>query len=410
MNIPLSAPDITEKEIAYVSEVLRGGHLSLGPKLAEFEERFAQYAGARYAVAANSGTSALHMCVRALGIGEGDEAITTSFSFVASSNCLFYEGAIPRFVDIEPGTLNIDPQAIRDFLLTKCKKNRNGLVIDQENGRVVKAILPVHVFGLPCDMNAILDIANEFGLAILEDACEAIGAEVDGKRVGTLGNAGVFAFYPNKQITTGEGGMVVTNDRRIADICRSMRNQGRDSNAAWLKHVRLGYNYRLSDIQAALGLAQLERIDEILRARAAVAQKYGERFSQVQNVALPPNDPDMKRSWFVYVVRFLGASAQELRDQVRAHFLKKGIASQVYFPAIHQQPYFNDLCPSSYQLPHTEEASRTCLALPFFTRLGEAEIRFICAEMSTALEEVKQNSVNDHAASAIGPFPAEVRL
>jgi len=388
MNIPLSAPDIGELEIAYVTDVLRSGHLSLGPKLIQFEEQFARYAGTRYAVAANSGTSALHMCVRALGIGPNDEAITTSFSFVSSANCLLYEGATPCFVDIDPRTLNIDPEAMREFLYLKCKRTADGMVVNQATGRTIKAILPVHVFGMPCDMNAIGELAREYGLFLLEDACEAIGAEYQGRRLGSFGDAAVFAFYPNKQMTTGEGGMVVTNDPRIADICRSLRNQGRDSDASWLKHGRLGYNYRLSDIHAALGIAQLERLGEILAARAEVAHKYSELLSAHKLLTLPLEESGTKRSWFVYVIQFQGASPQTLRNQVRAHLLAKGIASQVYFPAIHHQPYFQTLCRGPMpQLPNTERAADSCLALPFSSRLSAAEVRFVCDEVVRALEE-----------------------
>ncbi|HEY2548182.1 MAG TPA: DegT/DnrJ/EryC1/StrS family aminotransferase, partial [Candidatus Acidoferrum sp.] len=298
MKIPLSSPDISELEIEYVNRVLRSNHLSLGPVLTEFEEKFAAYSGTRYAIACNSGTSALHMCVRALGLGKEAEVITSSFSFVASVNCLLYEGVLPRLIDIDPETLNIDANLIRDFLRNKCVQNRAGEVFSKESGRIVKAILPVHVFGLPADMDAITEIASEYGLAILEDACEAIGAEFRGERVGTFGNAAVFAFYPNKQMTTGEGGMVVTDDVKIAERCRSLRNQGRDVDGRWLKHVTLGYNYRLSDIQAALGLAQLERIDELLAKRASVAERYLRLLRSEDSLTLPKTTSRVKRSWF----------------------------------------------------------------------------------------------------------------
>jgi len=400
MNIPLSAPDISELEIAYVTDVLRSRHLSLGPKLVEFEERFARYIGTRYAVAANSGTSALHMCVRALGIGSHDEAITTSFSFVASANCLLYEGAAPCFMDIDLRTLNIDPEVMREFLYRECKRTVKGSVVNRATGRTIKAILPVHVFGMPCDMKAVVELAREYGLFVLEDACEAIGAEYQGRRLGSFGDAGVFAFYPNKQMTTGEGGMVVTNDRRIADLCRSLRNQGRDSDASWLKHVRLGYNYRLSDIQAALGLAQLERLEEILAARAEVARRYTELLSGHKLLSLPAEGSGIKRSWFVYVIQLRGASPQSLRNRVRAHLSSKGIASQVYFPAIHHQPYFQTLCPGPIpQLPNTDRAADSCLALPFSSRLSAEEVRFVCDEVVRAIEGETGPNRADRASS-----------
>jgi len=276
MNIPLSAPDVGEREVEYVNRVLRSSQLSMGPWLEKFEREFAGYVGTNHAIAVNSGTSGLHLCVRAMGIGANDEVITTSFSFVASVSCFLYEGALPVLVDIDPKTLNLDPAAVREFLRSQCTRSSDGALIDRQSGRVVKAIMPVHIFGLPCQMDALMEIAREYDLLVIEDACEAIGAEFDGQRTGTFGNAGVFAFYPNKQMTTGEGGMITTNDPRVAELCRSMRNQGRDTDGAWLRHVRIGYNYRLSELHAALGLAQLERIDEILAARAEIASRYSE--------------------------------------------------------------------------------------------------------------------------------------
>jgi dTDP-4-amino-4,6-dideoxygalactose transaminase len=386
VKIPLSSPDIGDLEIEYVSRVLRSNHLSLGPVLAEFEEKFAAYAGTKYAIACSSGTAALHMCVRALGFGSEAEVITSSFSFVASVNCLLYEEVFPRLLDIDPETLNLDPNLIREFLLQKCTRNRGGEVISRESGRIVKAILPVHVFGLPVDMQAIGEIASEYGLAILEDACEAIGAEFRGRRVGTFGNAAVFAFYPNKQMTTGEGGMIVTDDAKIAERCRSLRNQGRDADGRWLKHVCLGYNYRLSDIQAALGLAQLERIDDILGHRASVAERYLSLLRSEDSLTLPETPSHAKRSWFVFVIRTTGPLAEEKRDVVRAHLADRGIASQIYFPPIHCQPYFKELeYPQTCDLAVTESVSKTCLAIPFATRLSNAEIQFVAASIREAL-------------------------
>ena len=281
MRIPLSKPDIGEREIEYVTRTLRSGNLSNGSLVNEFEEKFAAYAGTRYAVATNSGTSALHLCVRAIDIGVSDEVITTSFSFVASANCLLYERAMPAFADIDPATLNLDPNHLRELLTREYIYDRaNKRHVNRWSGRILKAILPVHIFGLPCDMDPILEMAGEFNLAVLEDACEALGAEYRGRRVGTFGDASVFAFYPNKQMTTAEGGMVATDSPRIAKLCRMMRNQGRDEETQWLRHVRLGYNYRLSNLHCALGLAQLERIDRTPFARERVAALYSQAFSQ----------------------------------------------------------------------------------------------------------------------------------
>jgi len=409
MNVPLSLPDIGEREIEYVSRVLRSNQLSMGSWLTRFEEKFAEYAGTRYAIAANSGTSALHMCIRALGIGSEDEVITTSFSFVASVNCLFYESVLPALVDIDSRTLNLDPERVREFLLARCSRAANGSLLDRETGRVVKAILPVHIFGQPCDMNAIMDIANEYGLQVIEDACEAIGAEVCGRRVGTFGNAAVFAFYPNKQMTTGEGGMIVTNDPQLAEVCRSLRNQGRDADGRWLRHVRLGYNYRLSDIHAALGLAQLERIEELLAARAAVARSYSELLPRYDVLQLPSEEPGMKRSWFVYTLRFGGGTQSDVRDRVRTHLQEKGIGAQAYFPAIHLQPYFEQYYTGPVPtLPNTENAARSCLAIPFSSRMREPEIRYVCQEISRALDAEGFRHVPgqliDSTPSRVGPI------
>jgi len=391
MNVPLSRPDITELEVEYVTSVLRSGQLSLGPRVAEFEEKFAAYAGARYAVAVNSGTSALHLAVRALGIGDGDEVITTSFSFVASSNCVMFERALPVFVDIDPRTFNLDPNEIRRFIRNSCVVNpRTGAVSDKQTGRRVRAILPVHVFGVPCDMDSILEIAREYNLHVIEDACEALGAEYKGKRIGTLGDLGVFAFYPNKQMTTGEGGIIVTNDERTAMLCRSMRNQGRATESGWLHHERLGYNYRLSDIHCALGLAQLERIEELLRGRERTASIYEQALSGHPWIGLPQTGPDCQRSWFVYPIQIVppgGRPDPVLRDQVLGQLRARGIGCQSYFPAIHLQSYFNqDWLTRPYSLPRTEAASKTCLVLPMFSSATREQILYVCKVLLEILE------------------------
>lgn len=388
MHLPLSEPDIGEREIEYVTRVLRSQRLSLGPAVTQFEDRFAQYIGARHAIAVNSGTSALHLCVRAMGIRAGDAVITTSFSFVASVNCVLFEGASPILLDIEPRTLNLDPNQVRDFLRRECTRQAGGAVVQRATGKIIKALLPVHVFGLPCDMQAFTQLAREYNLLLLEDACEAIGAEIDGRKTGTFGDAAVFAFYPNKQMTTGEGGMIVTDDLGIAEMCRSLRNQGRDANGAWLNHVQLGYNYRLSDIHAALGLAQLERIAELLAGRREAALTYSRLLESADLLELPHEQPGVKRSWFVYVIRFRpDSSGREVRERVRQALLQQGISTQIYFPAIHRQPYFRAYQPQRLELPHTEQAADSCLALPFSSRLGEAEIHFVCDAIASALEE-----------------------
>jgi perosamine synthetase len=399
VSIPLSRPVIGEREIECVTRVLRSGTLSLGPMVEEFEARFAAYVGTRYAVATNSGTSALHLGVRALGIGPEDEVLTTSFTFAASVNCLLYERAMPAFVDVEPDTLNLSPARIRDVLTRDYFWDRpQSRLVNRLSGRILKAIIPVHVFGLPCEMVPILELAREFNLDVLEDACEALGAEYRGRRAGTFGDAAVFAFYPNKQITTAEGGMLVTDNLQIAKLCRSLRNQGRDDDAGWLRHAHLGYKYRLSDLHAALGVAQLERIDDLLSARARVAALYSRSLADIPQIATPWNPPETKRSWFVYVIQLHGSSAAPSRDHLMAGLRARGIACQAYFPAIHLQPYFRDvrLAPRR-PLPHTESASERCLALPFFPTMTEEQVADVCAAVREILAEL--DTVSESAES-----------
>jgi perosamine synthetase len=394
MKIPLAKPDIGEREIAYVTRVLRSGQLSLGPLLEEFEAQFAEYVGTRYAVATSSGTSALHLAVKALGIGPEDEVLTPSFSFAASVNCLLYERALPAFVDIDPATLNLDPAEVREILARDyIWDGAKARLVNRLSGRALKAILPVHVFGLPCPLEAILETAREFNLGVLEDACEALGAEYRGKRVGTFGDAAAFAFYPNKQMTTAEGGMIVTDNPQMARVCRSLRNQGRDDDAGWLRHVRLGYNYRLSELHCALGLAQLERIDELLSARERVAAVYSRALADVPQIELPGGSPGAKRSWFVYVIRLRGASPAARRDALIAGLQKRGIPSRPYFPAIHRQSYLREvrLAPNR-SLPHTESASDRCLALPFFSSMTERQVAEVCAAVREILAQTPMPS------------------
>ncbi|MEK6533132.1 MAG: DegT/DnrJ/EryC1/StrS family aminotransferase, partial [Nitrospirota bacterium] len=323
MKIPLSQPDLTWVERKAVLDVMESTCLSLGPKLPEFERAMAQYVGVKHAIAVNSGTSALHLIVRALGIGQGDEVITTPFSFIASANCILMEGARPVFVDIDPESYNIDPAKIEAAITPR-----------------TKAILGVDVFGRCAEWDRIEAIAKRKGLLVIEDSCEAIGAEVFGRRAGTFGEAGCFAFYPNKQMTTGEGGMILTDRDDLAALCKSMRNQGRDEGQAWLEHARLGFNYRLSDIQCALGIAQLSRLEELLSKRAAVAELYGNRLRKLEGLMIPQGPTQGRMSWFVYVVRLADRFSREDRDSILRGLKDQGIGCNNYFAPIHLQRHY----------------------------------------------------------------------
>lgn len=369
MKVHLSSPDITSKEIEMVLKVINGRTLSMGPMVTRFEEMLADYLGVKNAVAVNSGTSGLHLAVRALGIGKNDEVITTPFSFIASSNCLIYEQALPVFVDIDPLTLNLDVNLIEEKITAR-----------------TKAILPVHVFGHPANMDRVLKIAQRYGLAIIEDACEALGARYQDKMAGSEGDVSVFAFYPNKQITTGEGGIIATNDGQVASLCRSMRNQGRGHAGTWLEHQVLGYNYRMSELSAALGVAQMERIDEILEKRRMVATAYNTRLSYVNGVKLPYVAPDVQMSWFVYVVRF---DADIDRNRIMHDMQSHGVDCRPYFQPIHLQPLYRDLF--GYRegdLPICEYEAKQTLALPFFSNLSINQIDYVVETLQKAIKSL----------------------
>lgn len=365
MRIPLSSPDITEQDIAAVTAVLRTSSLSLGPKLLEFEHSLSRYLGAGDVIAVHSGTSALHLCIRALGISEGDEVIVPSFTFIAVANAVRYERATPVFVDIEPQTLNLDPALLEGAITPR-----------------TRAIIVVHTFGCPSELSSILRIARRHGLFVIEDACEAVGAEYDGQKVGALGDAGVFGFYPNKQITTGEGGAVVTNNSEIACKVRKLRNQGRDDSEDWFQHTELGYNYRISDINCALGIEQLKRIDSILDKREAVARAYGRILGADPDLILPPIAlPHRKISWFVYVVRLSGRFGLVQRDWIFHEMKLRGIALGRYFAPIHLQPIYRLTDEEKGNLSVTEFHASRALALPFFNRIREEEIKEVCGTL-----------------------------
>jgi dTDP-4-amino-4,6-dideoxygalactose transaminase len=358
--IGLSAPFLGEREEELVVQVLRSGRLSLGPMVDRFEELLAEQVGAPHVAAVSSGTAGLHLCMRLVGIDPGDEVITTPFSFVASANCALYEGATPVFADVDPATLNLDPDAVEAAITER-----------------TKAILAVHIFGRPAELDRLEAIARRHGLALVEDACQALGAEFRGRPVGASGRPAVFAFYPNKQATTGEGGAVAVDSEEDWRLLKRLSNQGRSDSGEWLTHSHLGYNYRLSDVAAALGVAQFERLDEILALRSAVATRYAELLDGVDGVELlAADDADHRRSWFVYVV-LLDPAVD--RDGVIARLGEEGIAAKPYLPSIHLQPYYRErfgYCKG--MLPASEAASARALALPFHTALaGEDQERVV---------------------------------
>jgi perosamine synthetase len=366
--IPLSRPDISDADIDAVVSVLRTPQLSLGPRVPEFEAALCAFIGVRHATAVSSGTAALHLAVHALGIGPGDEVITTPFSFVASANCILFERATPVFVDIDPVTLNIDPGAIEAAITPR-----------------TKAILPVHVFGVPADMDAIQAIADRHGLFVIEDACEALGGRWRGRACGSMGTAGTFAFYPNKQMTTGEGGVVVTNDAALDAVLKSLRNQGRDSMGGWLHHERMGFNYRLSDINCALGLSQLARIDGILGARQRVADMYREQLAEIDEIELPIDSlANADISWFVYVIRLRDATS-ERRNSFMEYLRTHGVACANYFEPIHLQPYFRRMGYNPGDFPVSEGVSHRTVALPFFNRLDQDQVMRVGSVVRQAL-------------------------
>jgi perosamine synthetase len=365
-RVSMSSAEINDADVQAVVDVVRSGRLALGPRTREFEALVAGYAGVEHAVAVNSGTSALHLLVRALGLGPGDEVLVPSFTFAASVNAMFFEGAMPIFVDVEPGTYNLDPDDLARKVTPK-----------------TRAIMAVDIFGHPAEWDAITQVAASNNLHILDDSCEALGAEYKGRKLGQFGDAAAFAFYPNKQMTTGEGGIIVTDDEEIARLCRSLRNQGRDEMGSWLKHVRLGYNYRMTEMSAALGVSQFQRLDSFLEKRARVAQIYTERLQDLDWVRPPVVKPHVRMSWFVYVITLAEGLS---RDAVMARMAEQGIPTRGYFAPIHTQPYirerFGDLTGT---LPVTESVARRTIALPFHNNLTEAEVEMVVRALQSAL-------------------------
>jgi perosamine synthetase len=368
-EIPLSRPWLDEREEELVLEVLRSGRLSLGPWIERFEEQVAERVGAPYAAALSSGTAGLHLLCKIAGLRPGDEAITSPLSFVSSANCFLLDGATPVFADVDPLTLNMDPVAVEAAVTER-----------------TRAIVAVDMFGYPCELDELRAIAKRHGLALIEDSCESLGAEYRGEPLGSHGPAAVFAFYPNKQMATGEGGVVTTHSEEEWQLLRSLRNQGRtyDSQGGWFHHVRLGMNYRWTDIQAAIGLAQLEKLDEILELRGAAARRYGELLAGIDAVEVPaPDDGDHRRSWFVYVVKLAeGVDRASVMDALR----REGVATAEYVPCIHLQPYMRErfgfgegMCPVA------EDTAARTMALPFFTQIEAEDQERIVDVLATAL-------------------------
>jgi len=366
-TVALSSPWLDEREEELVADVLRSGRLSLGPTIDRFEEEFAETVGSPFAAAVSSGTAGLHLLCITAGIGPGDEVVTSPYSFVASANCALYEGATPVFADVDRRTLNLDPAAVEAAITDR-----------------TRAVIAVDIYGYPCELDHLRELCDARGIALIEDACEALGARYKGHPIGSQGPPAVFAFYPNKQMTTGEGGMVTTHSEEEWRIVRSLRNQGRADSGGWLEHARLGFNYRLDDVRAAIGLGQLEKLDEILASRATVATRYSELLNEIPGLELPcADDEDHGRSWFVYVVA-LPSGAD--RENVIARLGANGVQTARYLPCIHLQPYMQlrfgfrvGLCPVA------EEMSARTLALPFHARLDRDDQEYVAGTLAAAL-------------------------
>lgn len=389
--VPMSSPEISPSDRQAVLEVLDTKYLSMGPKIEAFEEAVRAYVGASEAIGVSSGTSGLHLCVRAAGIHPGDLALTSPFSFVSSANAILFEQAIPIFVDVDAQTGNLDTQLAAEALsdLTSADAARRSRWLPRRGASQpgeLKAILTVDVFGQPADYDPLANLARERHLTIIEDSCEALGAEYKGRKAGTLGDYGVFAFYPNKQITTGEGGMVVTNNKDAGDMMRALRNQGRAPGDTWLQHTYLGYNYRLDELSAALGLSQMNRVDEMIARRERVANLYNQRLASMEGIEIPSISPTTSRtSWFVYVIRI---AKRHNRDKIAARLDEAGIPVRPYFLPIHLQPYMAERF--GYQpgdFPVTEDLGLRGLALPFSSAMTEEQVDIVCQKLRDCLTD-----------------------
>jgi len=362
-SIPLARPHIGERERELVMDVLRSDTLACGEMVPAFERGFAERVGTRFAVACSSGTAGLHVALHRLCLEPGDEVITSSFSFIASANVILHERATPVFAEIDERTLNVDPAAVEAAITTR-----------------TRAIVPIHIFGYPCDIEKISRIAADHGVAVVEEACEALGCPV-----GTHGHPAVYGFYPNKQLTTGEGGMITTDDDDTARAFRSLVNQGRSDNGDWLVHQRIGFNYRMDEMSAAIGIAQLEKLETLLEARRRVAERYDELLSGIDGIELPYRGPEA-RSWFIYYVRI---AAGLDRDAVAAGLAARGVATRPYLPAIHlQPPYRERFGYEDGMLPVTERVSSSTLALPFYVQLEDDDVAHVASSLRGVLQEL----------------------
>lgn len=368
-EIPLARPEVTQEDIDAVVAVLKTPYLSIGPAILKFEDAFCQRFGCKHAVALNSGTAALHLAVKAYGVGPGDEVLTTPFTFIATANCALFENATPVFADIDPETWSIDPAKVAEAVTPR-----------------TKVIIAVDVFGQPADMDTLGQIARRSNIKIIEDSCEALGAAYKGRPAGTLGDVGMYAFYPNKQMTTGEGGVLITNDDHVAAMARSLRNQGRDPNSGWLGHPRLGYNYRMPDILAALGTSQLARIDDLVAKRAKVAEMYLKRLGDEKRLTTQKIEPHVKMSWFVFVVKLDDSYEGKDRDRIMMQLRERGIGCNNYFAPIHLQPFYVEKFGfKKGDFPVTERIADRTIALPFHPNLPEADVDEVCKVLRSLL-------------------------
>ncbi len=399
MKFRMSSPDLNDADRQAVLDVLNTPNLSMGAQIEAFERSICETTGAKHAIGVSSGTAGLHLCVRAAGIGAGDIVVTTPFSFVASTNAFLFEKAVPAFVDVDPATGNMDVDQLENAVEALFEGGDRALKwlprrLPPENRgahKNVKAILPVDVFGQPADYDRINTIARQYHLTVIEDSCEALGAEYKGRPAGMLGDYGVFAFYPNKQITTGEGGMVVTDDDRAAELMRALRNQGRAPGDTWLQHTYLGYNYRLDEMSAALGWSQMSRLDELLDKRSQVANWYSGHLSKIDGVTAPELiESTTRASWFVYVIK-VDKSAD--RDRFALILEEKGVPVRPYFSPIHLQPFMQEMFGfESGDYPVTEDLGNRSLALPFSGRMTEEEVKSVCERIADALIASKNHA------------------